>query len=115
MHLATHDVLTDLPNRAAFTDRLSLEIEHARRERQGLAVMLLDLDRFKQVNDTLGHAAGDQVLRAVSDRLRAALRRSDTIARLGGDEFLLVVPEVGRPRTRPRWRGRCSRPYVRSS
>ena len=95
MHLATHDVLTDLPNRAAFTDRLSLEIEHARRERQGLAVMLVDLDRFKQVNDTLGHAAGDQVLRAVSDRLRAALRRSDTIARLGGDEFLLLVPEVG--------------------
>ncbi len=94
MHLATHDVLTDLPNRAAFTERLSLEIEHARRERQRLAVMLLDLDRFKQVNDTLGHAAGDHLLRAVSDRLRAVLRRSDTIARLGGDEFLLLVPEV---------------------
>src|SRR3989339_420931 len=93
-HLATHDALTDLPNRALFNIRLRLEIEHAIRDKNQLAVMLLDLDGFKEINDTLGHDAGDEVLRAVARRLEAILRESDTVARLGGDEFLALVPTI---------------------
>jgi diguanylate cyclase (GGDEF)-like protein/PAS domain S-box-containing protein len=92
--LAYHDPLTGLPNRLLFNDRLAQAIERARRNQQLLAVMILDLDRFKLINDSLGFASGDQVLRAVGERLVAALRRSDTVARLGGDDFLLLLPGV---------------------
>lgn len=93
-YLATHDALTELPNRTLFNIRLKLEMEHAIRNRDRLAVMLLDLDGFKGVNDTLGHDVGDEVLKAVARRLEATLRKSDTAARLGGDEFLVLVPAL---------------------
>jgi len=92
--LAYHDSLTGLPNRRLFNDRLNLEMAHANRNQQKLAVMLLDLDDFKDVNDTLGHSVGDQLLQAVGQRLRSLLRQSDTVARMGGDEFMLILPEV---------------------
>ena len=93
-NLAYHDPLTGLPNRLLFNDRLTQAIERARRSQQQLAVMILDLDRFKLINDLLGLASGDQVLRAVGERLVAAVRRSDTVARLGADDFLLLLPGV---------------------
>lgn len=93
-YMATHDSLTKLPNRMLFNDRLNLELAHAHRNQKRLAVMLLDLDQFKDVNDTLGHSVGDQLLRAVGDRLTRLVRKSDTVARMGGDEFLLLLPEV---------------------
>ncbi len=89
--LAYHDPLTGLPNRLLFHDRLSQAVERARRSRQMLAVMLVDLDRFKLINDSLGLEKGDQVLKAAGDRLAGALRKSDTVARLGGDEFMVLV------------------------
>ena len=89
--LAYHDPLTGLPNRLLFHDRLSQAIERARRNRQLLTVMLVDLDRFKLINDSLGLATGDQVIKGVADRLVQALRKSDTVARLGGDEFMLLL------------------------
>jgi diguanylate cyclase (GGDEF)-like protein/PAS domain S-box-containing protein len=91
---AYHDLLTHLPNRALLKDRLSLAIAHARRNKRRLAVMFLDLDRFKLVNDTLGHSMGDRLLKAVANRLQSCLRRGDTLARFGGDEFTLLLPEV---------------------
>jgi diguanylate cyclase (GGDEF)-like protein/PAS domain S-box-containing protein len=91
---AYHDLLTRLPNRALFKDRLNLAITHARRNRQGLAVMFLDLDRFKVVNDTLGHAMGDRLLQSVSMRLENCLRAGDTLSRFGGDEFTLLLPDI---------------------
>jgi diguanylate cyclase (GGDEF)-like protein/PAS domain S-box-containing protein len=93
-YMATHDVLTGLPNRTLFNDRLAIGLSHAQRFHNNLAVLLLDLDYFKDVNDTLGHTTGDQLLRAVGDRLTELLRTSDTIARVGGDEFLLLLPEM---------------------
>jgi diguanylate cyclase (GGDEF)-like protein/PAS domain S-box-containing protein len=93
-HLAQHDVLTGLPNRLLFNDRLERAIEAARRHRVSLAVFFLDLDRFKQVNDSLGHAAGDQVLRSVAARLVRAVRAADTVSRRGGDEFVVLLSEV---------------------
>ena len=93
-YMATHDPLTDLPNRQAFNDRLGLELSHAHRKGQRLAVVMLDLDHFKSVNDTLGHSMGDQLLKAVGNRLTSLQRKSDTIARLGGDEFMLILPEI---------------------
>ncbi|MBW2039118.1 MAG: sensor domain-containing diguanylate cyclase [Deltaproteobacteria bacterium] len=95
-YMATHDPLTGLPNRMLFNDRLTLALAHAQRKQQKLAMMLLDLDRFKEVNDTLGHSAGDKLLQAVGDRLARLLRKSDTVARMGGDEFLLLLPEIVR-------------------
>ncbi|HET7763927.1 MAG TPA: EAL domain-containing protein [Burkholderiales bacterium] len=89
--LAYRDVLTDLPNRTLFNDRLRVAMELAERERKPVAVLLLDLDRFKQINDTLGHQTGDQVLQQTARRLGALLRKSDTIARLGGDEFSVLL------------------------
>ena len=91
---AYHDLLTHLPNRALLKDRLSLAIAHARRNKRKLAVMFLDLDRFKVVNDTLGHSMGDRLLKAVANRLQSCLRRGDTLSRFGGDEFTLLLPEV---------------------
>ncbi|MBN1253648.1 MAG: PAS domain S-box protein [Deltaproteobacteria bacterium] len=91
-YIATHDALTGLPNRVLFSDRLTLALAQAQRSRQKLAVLILDLDRFKDINDTLGHSLGDQLLRATSKRLKGLLRKSDTLARMGGDEFLLLVP-----------------------
>jgi diguanylate cyclase (GGDEF)-like protein/PAS domain S-box-containing protein len=96
--LATHDRLTGLPNRVLVFDRLAQAIARARRSRTGVAVLFLDLDLFKTINDTWGHEAGDAVLREVARRLKSCVRRSDTVARLGGDEFLLVLPEVGERR-----------------
>jgi diguanylate cyclase (GGDEF)-like protein len=95
-HLAYRDTLTDLPNRFLFHDRLAQAIEQARRRNAGVAVMYVDLDRFKVVNDTLGHTIGDRLLQVVSRRLRDVLRADDTIARLGGDEFAVIVPEITR-------------------
>jgi diguanylate cyclase (GGDEF)-like protein/PAS domain S-box-containing protein len=91
---AYHDLLTGLPNRILFKDRLSLAMAQAKRNSEMLVVMLLDLDRFKVVNDTLGHVIGDELLLSVGGRLRGCLREGDTLARLGGDEFTLLLPQV---------------------
>ena len=90
-HLATHDALTGLPNRVLMDDRISQSIVLAERQRQNFAVMLLDLDRFKLVNDSLGHRAGDELLKEVARRLRGVVRDVDTVVRLGGDEFVVIV------------------------
>jgi diguanylate cyclase (GGDEF)-like protein len=89
-----HDLLTKLPNRVLFRDRLNLAISHARRNDSQLAVMYLDMDRFKIINDSLGHLAGEQLLQMVATRLHGCLRDSDTLARVGGDEFNLLVTEI---------------------
>jgi diguanylate cyclase (GGDEF)-like protein len=94
-HQALHDPLTGLPNRTLFTDRLNQALSHARRHGTNVAVMLLDLDRFKEVNDTLGHQYGDDLLRHVASRVSDALRESDTVARLSGDEFAILMPDAG--------------------
>lgn len=96
-HLALHDPLTQLPNRTLFNDRLAQAVERARRRHEHVAVMLLDLDRFKAVNDALGHHAGDALLKEVALRLGAVARSSDTWARLGGDEFALVQEGLKSP------------------
>ena len=93
-HQAYHDALTDLPNRLLFADRVKQAVAHAYRQRQQLAVMFIDLDRFKQVNDGFGHHVGDQLLQEVSKRLQALVRADDTVARLGGDEFTLLLPNI---------------------
>ncbi|MEA2490318.1 MAG: hypothetical protein QOH21_2110 [Acidobacteriota bacterium] len=95
-HLAYFDALTGLPNRMLFDDRLTQALAHSRRRgARGLAIMSLDLDRFKTINETLGHGAGDELLRTAASRLTAVLRAEDTVARLGGDEFLFLLPEIG--------------------
>lgn len=96
--LATRDPLTGLPNRALLLERLDHALARARRGRLGVASLFLDLDRFKQINDSLGHELGDRLLQAVADRLARTLRGSDTVGRLGGDEFLIIVEEVREPK-----------------
>lgn len=91
---AYHDILTDLPNRALLNDRLELSIIQSQRNKTKLAIMFIDLDRFKLVNDTLGHVKGDDLLQQASSRLKDCLRRGDTLARIGGDEFVLIIPEL---------------------
>ncbi len=90
-HLAHHDALTGLPNRTLFADRMQREIAHCNRNGSGFALLWLDLDQFKSVNDRLGHAAGDELLRALAPRLQTSLREEDTVARLGGDEFAVIL------------------------
>lgn len=94
-HLAYHDTLTRLPNRRLLTDRLDQAIRSASRKGGRVALLLLDLDGFKQINDRHGHAAGDRVLEAVAARLRDVVREADTVARMGGDEFVVLLTEVG--------------------
>jgi diguanylate cyclase (GGDEF)-like protein/PAS domain S-box-containing protein len=96
--LANHDALTSLPNRAMFSDVLSLAIQNARRYNRNFAVLFIDLDRFKNINDTLGHEAGDKLLQEMGTRLSHTVRSSDVVARLGGDEFVVLVQEVAEPK-----------------
>ncbi len=93
-HMAQHDSLTGLPNRALFYDRLQQELIHAKRDRTRLALMFLDLDDFKRINDTLGHATGDLLLKEVAARMLGCMRESDTVGRIGGDEFVILLPVI---------------------
>jgi len=94
LRLASHDFLTDLPNRLLFDDRLSTAISRAERNRQKLALLFIDMDNFKSVNDRLGHAAGDVFLKTIGERLQARIRESDTVARIGGDEFAVILENL---------------------
>jgi diguanylate cyclase (GGDEF)-like protein/PAS domain S-box-containing protein len=96
-HLAQHDFLTGLPNRALLIDRLSQAIGLAQRHRTQVALLFLDLDHFKRINDSLGHAVGDQLLQSVAQRLVACVRDTDTVCRQGGDEFVILLTEIGQP------------------
>jgi diguanylate cyclase (GGDEF)-like protein/PAS domain S-box-containing protein len=95
-YLAQHDFLTELPNRMLLNDRLTQTIALARRHGQSLAVLFLDVDHFKRINDSLGHAIGDQLLKSIAQRLVACVRSSDTVSRQGGDEFVVLLSEVAR-------------------
>jgi diguanylate cyclase (GGDEF)-like protein len=92
--MAYHDSLTGLPNRKLFSDRLGIALAQAKRNQKGVAVTMLDLDYFKDMNDTLGHDVGDHLLKAAAARLSAALRKGDTVTRFGGDEFVLILPDL---------------------
>jgi diguanylate cyclase (GGDEF)-like protein len=94
-HVATHDSLTGLPNRLLLNDRLDQAIANAERHKRRFAVMVMDLDRFKSINDSLGHLSGDELLKEAARRLAARLRRTDTLARLAGDEFVILLNEIG--------------------
>jgi diguanylate cyclase (GGDEF)-like protein/PAS domain S-box-containing protein len=92
--MATHDALTGLPNRILLSDRFTVALALSRRSRNRLAVLMLDLDRFKAVNDSMGHDVGDQLLKAAGKRLKVPMRKSDTVARIGGDEFVVLLPQI---------------------
>ncbi len=94
-YLAHHDILTNLPNRILFSDRLQQAIANAKRENRHIAVLYLDLDKFKPINDMFGHDCGDQLLKEVSLRLLECVREADTVSRVGGDEFLVLLPAIG--------------------
>jgi diguanylate cyclase (GGDEF)-like protein/PAS domain S-box-containing protein len=94
---ANYDPLTQLPNRRLFLDRLQQDIKKAERSKSPLSLLFIDLDRFKEVNDTLGHEAGDRLLAEAAKRIVACVRRSDTVARLGGDEFVIIMPDIAEP------------------
>ena len=96
-HLAHHDPMTGLPNRLLALDRLDRALERGQRRKEGVAISFVDLDHFKQVNDTLGHAAGDELLRTVAKRMQSCVRSEDTVARLGGDEFMVIMDRVSSP------------------
>lgn len=93
--LAYHDALTGLPNRILFYEQFTMAQARAQRHREKLAIVVLDLDHFKEVNDTLGHNVGDQLLKVVADRLRSLVRKEDVVARMGGDEFMILLQEIG--------------------
>lgn len=97
-HLAHHDALTDLPNRTLFTDRLEHALALARRHHERLALLFIDIDRFKQINDLHGHAVGDLVLQQAAERMLQCVRESDTVGRISGDEFMVLLPEIGNAR-----------------
>jgi diguanylate cyclase (GGDEF)-like protein len=90
--MALHDPLTGLPNRTLLMDRLKYSISQAKRDKKQISTIMLDLDRFKEINDTLGHQVGDQLLIEIATRLSTVLRKSDTVGRLGGDEFAIILP-----------------------
>jgi diguanylate cyclase (GGDEF)-like protein len=92
-HIALHDVLTGLPNRALLDDRVAVEIEQQRRNNTSFALAMMDIDRFKHINDSMGHHIGDRLLKELVERVRSCLRPADTLARMGGDEFVLLLPE----------------------
>jgi diguanylate cyclase (GGDEF)-like protein len=96
-HMAQHDSLTGLATRVVLHDRLNVALENAKRHQAGLALLMLDLDRFKEINDSLGHHVGDEVLRVTAGRIAGAVRKSDTIARMGGDEFVVLLPDLDDP------------------
>jgi diguanylate cyclase (GGDEF)-like protein len=98
-HMALHDALTGLATRLLLQDRLNVALDGARRRRTGLAVLMVDLDRFKEINDTYGHQAGDEVLRVMATRLLGIVRKVDTVARLGGDEFVVLLPDLDDPQS----------------
>lgn len=116
LHLAYHDALTGLPNRRLLRDRFHQAVAQAERRQQPLALLMLDLDAFKWVNDTLGHVVGDKVLQAVGARLTAVIRDTDTACRYGGDEFVLMLPDIGSPLAASDFaakvRARLNEPYV---
>ena len=97
-HMAQHDALTGLATRLVLNDRLTVALEAAKRHHNGLALLMLDIDRFKSINDTRGHHAGDEVLRVTAERIVQAVRKSDTVARMGGDEFVVLLPDLIDPR-----------------
>src|SRR5205823_10641280 len=96
--LAHHDPLTGLPNRAMFADRAREAVAHTRRHSKNAAFLFLDLDNFKQINDSLGHEVGDSLLKQISARLRASVRGDDFVARIGGDEFCVLMQDIADPR-----------------